>query len=97
VQAAQRLFPQSPSPGTGALERTWNLQGLDFSLGKEGRTVLSEAVPDSAASKGAVTNDLGEETGSEEEKERQGTGQGYGFGLDERGRGIATCIVIEHH
>jgi len=35
-------------------------------LGEEGRIVLSEAVPDSAALERATTDNLGEETGSGE-------------------------------
>jgi len=52
--------------GIGALVGTWGLQGLGFSLGEEGSIVLSEAVPDLAASEGAATDDLGGETGSGE-------------------------------
>jgi len=40
-----------------------DLWSLGFSLEEEGRIVLSEAVPDSAASEGAATDDLGGETG----------------------------------
>jgi len=49
------------------------LQGLGFGLEEEGGIVLSKAVPDSAASEGAATDNLGEETGSEEEKGCRGT------------------------
>jgi len=69
--------------------------GLGFSLGEEGRMVLSEAAPDSAASEGAATDDLEEETGSGEERGCRGTGQGRGFGLDRGGREMAACIAIE--
>jgi len=56
-------------PGISALEGTQDLRGLGFSLGKGGRIVLSEAAPDSAASEGAATDDLGGETGSGEGRE----------------------------
>jgi len=46
------------------------LQDLGFSLGERERIVLSEAVPDLAASEGAATDDLGGETGSGEERGR---------------------------
>ena len=83
-------------PGIGALEGTRGLRSLDFSLGERGSMVLSEAAPDSAASEGAATDDLGGETGSGEGRERRGTGQGRGFGLDERGRETPTCIAMGH-
>jgi len=60
--------------GIGALEGTQGLRGLGFSLGERGSMVLSEAAPDSAASEGAATDDLEEETGSGEGREHQGTG-----------------------
>ena len=68
--------------GFGALVGTRGLRGLGFSLGEEGSMVLSEAAPDSAASEGAATDDLGGETRSGEGRGRRGTGQGHGFGLD---------------
>jgi len=68
-------------PGIGALVGTQGLRDLGFSLGEEGSIVLSEAAPDSAASEGAATDDLGRETGSGEERGRRGTGRGHGFGL----------------
>jgi len=61
-------------PGIGTLEGTRGLWGLSFSLGKGESMVLSEAAPDSAASEGAATDDLGEETGSGEGRGRRGTG-----------------------
>ena len=61
---------RSRRTGTGALERMWDWQGLGFSLGEEGRIVLSEVVLDSAASEEATTDDLEEETES-------GEGRGY--------------------
>jgi len=51
-------------------------------LEEGGSMVLSEAAPDSAASEGAATDDLGGETGSGEGRGRRGTGRGCGFGLD---------------
>jgi len=69
--------------GIGTLEGTWDLQGLGFSLGEGGSMVLSKAAPDSAASEGAATDDLGGETESEERRGCRGTGRGRGFGLDE--------------
>jgi len=83
-------------PGIGALVRTWGLQGLGFSLGEGRSMVLSEAAPDSAASEGAATDDLGGETGSGEGRERRETGQGRGFGLDKRGGETSACITIGH-
>jgi len=68
-------------PGIGALVRTRGLRGLGFSLGEGGSIVLSEAAPDSAASEGVATDDLGGETGSGEGKGQRETGQGRGFGL----------------
>jgi len=59
--------------------------------------VLSEAVPDSAASEGAATDDLGGETGSGEGRRRRGTGQGCGFGLNERGGETPAYIAMGHH
>ena len=70
------------------------MQGLDFGLGEEEEMVLSEAVPDSAASEGAATDDLGGETGSGKGKERRGTRQGRGLGLDGKDRGLAAHIAI---
>ena len=70
--------------------------GLGFGLGEQGRTVLSEAVLDLAALKGAATDNLGEETSSGERKECQETEQGCGFGLDKRGIEVAACIAMEH-
>jgi len=61
-------------PGIGALEGTRSLQDLGFSLGERGSMVLSEVALDLAASEGAATDDLGEETGSGEGRGRQGTG-----------------------
>jgi len=61
-------------PGIGALVGTQGLRGLVFSLGEGGSMVLSEAVPDLAASEGATTDDLGGETGSGEGRGHQGTG-----------------------
>jgi len=81
-------------PGIGALEGTWGLRGLGFSFGEGGSMVLSEAAPDSAASEGAATDDLGGETGSGERRGRQGTGRGRGFGLDKRGRETSACIAM---
>jgi len=57
--------------------------------------VLSEAALDSAASEGAATDDLEEETRSGEKRECQGTGRGRGFGLDRGGGEMAACIAIE--
>jgi len=56
--------------GIGTLKKTRDLQGLGFSLGEGGSMVLSETAPDSAASEGAATDDLGEKTGSGEGRER---------------------------
>jgi len=56
--------------GIGALEGTRGLRGLGFSLGEGERMVLSEAAPDSAASEGTATDDLGGETGSGEGRGR---------------------------
>jgi len=64
---------------------------------EEGRMVLSEAVPDSAASEGAAIDNLEGKTGSEKEKERRGTGRGCGLGLNGRGRGLVTSIAIGCH
>jgi len=68
-------------PGIGALVGTRGIWGLGFSLGEGGSMVLSEAAPDSTASEGAATDDLGGETGSGEERGWRGTGQECGFGL----------------
>jgi len=57
-------------PGIGALEGTWSLQDLGFSLGEGGSIVLSEVALDLAASEGAATDDLGGETGSGERRRR---------------------------
>ena len=81
-------------PGIGALEGTWDLRGLGFSLGEGGRMVLSEAAPDSAASEGAATDDLGGETGSGEGRGCRGTGRERGFGLDKRGGETSACIAM---
>jgi len=56
--------------------------------------VLSEAAPDSAASEGAATDDLGGETGSGEGRGRQGTGRGHSFGLGKQGRETPACIAM---
>ena len=58
--------------------------------------VLSEAAPDSAASVGAATNDLGGETRSGEGRGHRGTGQGHGFGLDKRSGETPICITMGH-
>ena len=59
--------------------------------------VLSEAVPDLAASEGAATDDLGGETGSGEGRGRRGTGRGRGFGLDEQDGETPACIAMGCH
>jgi len=63
-------------------------------LGEGGSIVLSEAAPDSAASEGAATDDLGGETGSGERRGCRGTGRGRGFGLDKRGGETPACIAM---
>ena len=63
-------------------------------MGEGGRIVLSEAVPDSAASEGAATDDLGGETGSGEGRGCRETGRERGFGLDRGGGEVAACIAI---